>query len=223
MSSKRVIRIKTEPLKKVSKNVKSYVKRALNKAIETKVEERVSDDEQFNFGADIIRCLTAIGEGDSQNQRSGNKVDVIRIKGRVQVRITPNSNTVSPFPVRMVVVQDKSNTGTLPTVADVFPNMTSAKTATAMQGMDTEVKSELKERFRILYDKTQFMSNINVTEYAPSIKMFYLNKKLKTRVYFNGTADTDESKNAIVAFVIAGTDSTYVKCDSVFRTYFKDA
>lgn len=219
MPKKRVIRVATQPLK-INKAVKSYVKKAIGRAIETKVEERVNNDETFSFASSISRNLTAIGAGDDQNQRSGNKVKVVRIRGRAYVHCT---GTVDPFPVRMVIVQDKENTGTLPTITDVFPNMLITSVASQMQGMDTEAKSELKERFTILYDKTKLMNNIAGAESSNSHKLFQFNKKLNITTYFNGTADTDESKNAIVMFLVPGSDDADIKCDGVYRTYFKDA
>lgn len=221
MAKKPRIFVKTEPLGKVKKEVKAYVKKALNRDRETKVISTLVEA-AYTHSSPLNVCLTDIDNGNTNGTRDGNKITVSGINAKLNI-YTPAATTVAPTLVRIVMVRDKKITGTPPTFAEVFPNTTVTMAGVIGRGLDEKDYSELKERFDLLLDRTVIISNINGADNSQSMKLIKINKKLASPVLYNGDEGTDESKGQIYLMVVPETDTgsnIYVASD--IRTYYKD-
>lgn len=104
----------------VAKNVKSYVKKCMDRILENK---RIDSGTSINPGlAGTVTdlALWGITQGNALNQRIGNN---IRLK-ELQMRLTVNGDTGSTDTdrtrIRVLIVQDKQCNGALPAVTDVL-------------------------------------------------------------------------------------------------------
>jgi len=214
-------KIKTKT--KVGTAIKAYVRKAIIKSEPLRVKELLSSTNDCKFSEPYIASLTNINNGDDQDDRLTNKVQLHRLKGRLHLYHDTGTASSAAYPVRVIMVQDKENTGTIPTVSDVFPNILVDNVAVIQQGLDTEAKSELKERFKILMDKVIVVSGIQSVEYNGTTKMMFWNKKMSSVVNYNGALGTDESRGQIYIMIIPGTDtSNYLHYTVSNRTYFSD-
>jgi len=222
-----------EAMRKVAPKVKKFVKSAIQRAKEKKFINFSDLGEGggtdigviVNYATAHIKNLTGITQGDEPFRRQANSVDVYRINGKLVLKAT---DAVAPSAVRVVIVQDKSNTGTIPTVADVFPQYSqgAGRVDVAMQGIANgvhvdQMETENKERFNIIYDKLRYISGAT-DDSTMTRKALSINKKLKTRVYYKDSGATDESKGQIFLFVFTSYTGNDLSVQYNIRTYFTE-
>ncbi len=132
----------------------------------------------------VIQNLTAIAQGDDSGSRDGRKIRLasIKIQGSIKQHETATQTTT-----RMVLVIDHDNTGTPPTIAELFLTQAVFNTGQAKLGEPVP-----NSRFTVLLDKTFAMSDSGQ-------KLFLLNyyRKLNHHVVFGGVGATDEGKGSL--------------------------
>ncbi len=140
--------------------------------------------------AGAIIYKTAIAQGDSFSDRTGDKIRVHSIEWTAAF-----TDTASNL-FRVLLVEDTSNTGAAPAVTDI---LSSANIFAHMNPI-----YEIQNRFRVLLD-------IKLSTSAAGEQYRIRTGTLKPRhfVYYNGTDATASSggKNAIYALVIAKNSS----------------
>lgn len=192
---------------KVSKGVKKYVKKAVSRMSETRMiinSNPTAGGDLIDYGTPYTDRLTSIAQGDATYQRSGDKIQVVSLKGRVDVKNV--NGTPYDAIVRVLIVRDKAPVrGTDTTLADVLPTYTNARMTgvapvVALDGTSIEVPNSV--RFETLYDKIK-VCELKAGENAKDRSIFYINKKVGKPCQYLGNRDTDDdiSKGQIYMFV----------------------
>ncbi len=151
--------------------------------------------------------LTAIAQGDDDNDRQGNKIRAKYIEVAGNVRLNPT--TATDTRVRMVIVRDNNGSTTQPAIADLWPSV-NAFVDNGPPFKDPQSNS----RFSILMDKYQNVNDI-------SVRTKYVNwsSSLDHHIYFTGAAGTDEGKGHMYLFIASSeaTNDPIVSITSVVR------
>lgn len=115
VGKKRIFR-KKRTAKTVSKNVKSYVHRALKRNTETKIVTTSYTPTLFNSGissiGDLCTVLPPVSQGTGQNQRIGNNIKPIKLVIRGYVCYYTSSSSLADarlIGARLMCWQDKTN------------------------------------------------------------------------------------------------------------------
>lgn len=206
----------------VSKMVKKYVKTEIKRNIELKdyLVDAV-DNAITQSPSSTVLSLTSIPQGDGVYERTGNRIKVERVKGRLQIGGTADF-TVGP--VRVLLVQDKTNSGTVPTLLDVLPNLQQQNLYTATQHGSTDEEGMVlsMQKFRILYDKTKYISS-EAGDRRSGYATFNINKRLGTYVKYTGNLGTEEAGGQIYLFISSAVNDADIKGQWDIITYFRDA
>jgi len=197
---------------KVAPSIKKYVAKAVKRVGDTLIEQSHDDNKALSFAAPIVVDVANCDE----TSRVGNRIKVLGIKGAVEVLCNA---AVEASWARVILVCDKLNTGTIPTLTDIFPGMTITNLGSTQVG---EVSKDNRQRWRILYDRIKLVG-YEVGDMGHQQIRFPVNLRgLNIPVYFNGTGPTDESKNHIFMFLTIGTNDGDVTTSYDIRTSYKD-
>jgi hypothetical protein len=169
-------------------NNKGTIKKMVSDMIESRAEmkRQVSTTSGTGAAAGALIYKTPISQGDTYQQRTGDKIRVHVIEWTAAFVDTTNNL------FRVLLIEDTSNIGAAPLVTDI---LSSANIFAHMNPI-----YELQHRFRVLLDVV--LKTSAAGEQYP-IRRGVI--KPKHPVYFNNTDDTPASggKNAIYAVVIA--------------------
>ncbi len=175
-------------------------KRALNKvkrvvnASELKVSGIAFAVDPNSTGSTVN--LLPSGQGLDSNNRIGDKVQPIMIEARGVVTLHASATDSR---IRMVIVRDNFNTGTLPSIASLYSSATLFIDNKAAIG-----DAQSRARFTILWDKMVVMDSggHGLTQH------FKFKRKLARKpVLYTGTAGTDEGEGQI-CLMLASNEAT---------------
>lgn len=148
--------------------------------------------------------ITAIAQGDGVNGRTGNSILAKSVY--IKMQLTKDSAATNTR-VRLVLVRDNQQiSDTAPSIANIYG---SASTIAPIQ-------SGAFGRFTILYDKT-----FNLTADNPQVNTRVF-QKLNHHVRYNGTADTDQQKNAIYWIQMSNEATNVPDYERVIRFRYHD-
>lgn len=165
-----------------------YIKTMIN------AEKKYHDVTFVNIGMNnsgAIYSLSAIAQGDTSVQREGKSLlcNSIFVRGSVNVNGSANSNVV-----RLMVIRDTMNTGTLPVVTDVLDY---SGTVLAPMAPISRTKAG---RFSVLWSQTFTMSLA-----GNQVQLFKKYIKVDKHVKYTGPLATDEYKGQLFLLAIAST------------------
>lgn len=135
-----------------------------------------------------VQNLTAVAQGNDQDERSGNKIRLKRIvvKGTVEIHASGETSRV-----HIVVARDNNGSTTIPSITDLYTS------ADALQkGVPKLGDPQSNSRFSILMDKM-----ILVNDVARNQHYVNFSRTLDSHCFFSGTAATDEGKGALYVFM----------------------
>lgn len=183
---------------RVSKNVKKYVKGAIQRKAETKQVYTVQVGQVLS-NVDSIIDLSNIAQGTaSQANREGDKIDLRQVKIRFQAYRKSGATAGTYDNCRVQVVQWRLNT--TDTAFTGFSD-TTENTATSCALAQPTKRTALTAKFRVLYDKWFTLTERGET--ASSYKNLHISipaKKL-SNVKFNSAATSGVNK---LYFIIRG-------------------
>lgn len=165
----------------------------------------------YDFSGAVVP-ITNIAAGDDEGNRTGNSILGKSIYFQLTAsKLTANTNPTNN--VRIIIVQDKLNTGTAPTWGDLI--------ATGNLGTGYAVLSPLNidhtVRYKILMDKRMTLST-NGTQGTISRKYI----KMHTHINYTGTAATDYYKNNIYVFIISDQSTSAPLVNFIARFAYHD-
>lgn len=164
-------------------------------------------DQAINYSTGLVASMTNIDQGTSENSRIGNSVFIKSIDLRIHVKGNQTS-TVNDQCVRVLVVKDKLNTGTVPTLANVLETTGSSLSVISPYSLNN--KNDMK-RFQILKDKL-----VNVSKYTQDgSELFRFKLYPNCPVRYTSTTGTDEGPNQIYLMVISNVNTN----DCLFSYY----
>lgn len=179
--------------KTYARSRRAYPKRNSTRAIASRalrVARSVTKKIEYNhkvYNANIspsnagtVLALSAIAQGDGDNERVGDKITARSIMGR----ITCILNSTSAYTTyRFILVQDKQQVGdTTPSISDILQSVST------LSALNTTTPG----RFKVL--KNWFFMQ-DTTKGSTKTIQFY--KKLNSNLRYNGTASTDIQKNGL--------------------------
>ncbi len=138
--------------------------------------------------------LSAIAQGDTINNRQGNKLRVkhLEVGGIITLHASATNSQV-----RMMIVRDNNGSTTPPTISSLFANAATFF-ANRLKLGDPQTNS----RFTVLWDRFIIMdAGHGLTQ------KFHWSTGLDHHVYFTGTSATDEGKGHMYLF-IASNEAT---------------
>lgn len=157
--------------------------------------------------------VTAIAQGDTTSTRTGEAVRVVSIsyKGTFS-----SFSTTTPF-YRVALVQDlQTISDTAPSAANIFTDgIATANPVTVLPNLAT------LERFRVLY-MSDIYNGLALTA-GQQIPYYEFSMMCNIKVDYNGTASTDQQKNAIYAVFLTDDAANVVDYNGVVRLGFTDA
>lgn len=173
-------------------HVANYIKKVLPKR-EIKFTDISQTTQTVSFDTERVHCLNAVAQGDDYNNRTGRKIYGKTLQLRLKLSANPSQGVPSSV-TRVLIVIDKSNTNSDPTVANVLQDVGTQSTAV----YSSWNKVTVPNRFGILYDKIIDLQELSKQCYVVNIK-----RKIHNLVMsYVGTAATDEYTNAIYLLMI---------------------
>lgn len=167
----------------------------------------------------VVHC-SAVAQGDTSSTRTGNTIMVknVTLVGRW------NRSTDVPFNANayyqvMLLVDKEQSADAAPAVSDITSN---ADPVFAMPAITT------MERFRILWvspilSNMQVVTDSDTTANVPTqMPVIRANVTVNTKVSFNGTASTDQEKNAIYMVLLSGDQNNLIDFVGTCRVAFTD-
>jgi len=133
--------------------------------------------------AGTITHLTSITQGDDQGQRQGNSILMRSIYADLSLSIGAGGTNSQ---VRVAIVLDTMNTGTAPTVAQIY------QTVGTVNAVNSPLNRDNAGRFSVLFDRRVSLNNVGKAT-------CFIRKYLKTyhHIKYTGSAGTDEFKNNV--------------------------
>lgn len=177
--------------------------------------EQIYRDVTSATTADIngaIVALSPIAQGDDEGSRTGNSIlaKTLEMSLYVQADTTP---TVTVF--RFIIFQDRMNTSTVPTPAQVLA-VTGTSAVVVSPILATAHKNQ---RFKIIADVSH-----SFTGGAGHLAWKYDNVfKINNHIQFTGSATTDEGKNMLYMLVCSSQSAANLpNYNSYFRLKYYD-
>lgn len=156
----------------------------------------------------LVNALTAIPAGDDNGMRNGISVKAVGLYIKGLVRGSAGYGRVT----RIMIVQDKQNTGTNPVPEDIIDAV-----GTALYPVLSPLDSDKMARWQVLMDR-----NIITDDATGQIKPFKQYIKLNTHLHYTGTTANDLYTGQIYMMCI-GSDVSYpTTVTSTVRTYYFD-
>lgn len=157
-----------------------------------------------------IYSLSNIDQGDSSIQRDGKSIlcNSVFIRGSVNVNVTGTSNVV-----RLMIIRDTMNTGSLPVVSDVLDY---SGTVLAPMAPISRLKAG---RFQVLWSQVFTMSTA-----GNQVQLFKKYIKVEKHIKYTGPLGTDEYKGQLflLTTATAALDIANPYIDMTCRTGFYD-
>lgn len=172
------------------------VKKMLN--VEHKFVDTYSNNAVTIAGA--VTPISLIAQGDTENQRSGDKVKANHLS--VKALFAPANGQTFPQTVRFLIFKDKVSNGVVPTAAQLLQD-TSAGLPQAMSHYNPD---NCPSRFQILFDRT-IVNNTVANGNVDNILTFY-EGALSHHLTFSGTT-------AVQAAADTGHLYFYVQADNI--------
>lgn len=152
-----------------------------------------------------VTHLTAIAIGDTASTRTGNSIFVRYLYP--QYTLTLNASATDTF-VRLIFFYDTQQVAdTAPTVANVLESVSHL----------SSLNNDNKGRFQILADRRYSLQAVDVTS---MIRKLYL--PLKLHINYNGSAGTDQQKNALYLLAISNEATNVPTLSINWRVGFHD-
>lgn len=159
-----------------------------------------------------INLLTDIDQGDTNVTRSGNSILAKSLL--IRYSVIPDVSSANTSYMRVIICQDTMNLGTTPAVSDVLQNTASA--SAPLSHYNNQYSAQY--RFKILYDKTHGLSNLQSTPAYVSEKLM-----VNDHIKYTGTQGTDEGKNNIYLVLISNQVTSLLPAFSCYsRVKFYD-
>lgn len=196
---------KTTYKKKSSKN-DSLAKKAYDLVKHMKKPERKFCDTSVGAAAvtnaGTIQWVSSISEGSDYNQRLGINVNAESVTCKF-VGYTNTNPASQPHAFRFLMVEDKDQSGTAPTVADILEQAT---TTSQLNHINTN-------RFKVIIDK---LFPVTTNASANSMVCFHEFRKLKHKIrWSNSTTGTKEGH--IYTLVISDTATATEEPDCYYE------
>lgn len=213
---------KTNRRRKTKKPLAKMVKRIINRDTETKCLPITAGYADLEVGSFRTIQLSAVSVGSQMNQREGEIISPIAIKGKIAVKVIAETN---PVVVRVQLIKFKQCDGTAPTLADILPKSSATLDYLAVEQpfLDTNGYglTQARRKYKILYDKTVMLAN-PATNYPWGFKVWSLNKKLSGRTVFSSSNATDEGNNQYYLFIHTNAAIDKLQETHDIRFFYKD-
>lgn len=150
-----------------------------------------------NSATNYIHNLTAISQGDTESQRTGNSLLLksLSINGYMQI----NPSTAAATRVTICLVRDKQQIqDTTPGLGDIF---------TSASDTQTLLNRTTVGRFQIMWRKQYILTA--VTGGGDVARIFKKYTKLNFHTRFNGSASTDIQKNGLYLCILTSEVTNY--------------
>lgn len=201
--------------RKVAKIVKNVVHQ------ETKYYDiEISSPLQPVSNGGTIVAVSDVAQGDTIISRQGNLIYGKNISCRLDIK----GNSINDSNVfRCLLVMDKYNQGTAPTVADVLATTGDERVMVAPQNIKTLA------RYRILYDKVVSLPNqtnytvATATSSGVGRKTMSFFRKLNQKIRFKGATAADIYGQQLFLILIGDTASNDVTVSFFTRLAFTDS
>lgn len=172
--------------------------RALNRQVELKSQTNTFTNVDFSDTV-VVGDLLNLTQGDAFNERSGNNVNVVRIRGRIGFKASAGRQQATIG--RFLIVQNKQQD------ADTAPAMGDGFVIPGVYGLE----GTGQKNFKVLYDTTLLFPPMDSTsgQDATTIRSFDI--KLPgsgIRVEYNGSAGTDIQSNGIYGMFVSDDPAT---------------
>jgi len=134
-----------------------------------------------------VQHVSAVLQGDDYTERVGRRIFCLSVQLRLVLR--PDADLVSTGAHwKGALIMDHANTGTAPSVADIYANQ-------EIEDLRNAAPHNLK-RFTTLYEGVEYVG-INAATGAPALVFVNVYRKVNKKIWFSGTAQTDEGQNSI--------------------------
>lgn len=146
-----------------------------------------------------IDLVSGIAQGDDNNNRSGNVVTARSLEIRADIW----GNGLDLFNgvvVRALLVQDKENTGTAPTVADIL------QVTGTTQSVVSPYHVDHLPRYNIMMDRVltfKAHNSLTATTYIPDRHQLIKKIRLNSKLHFTANGATNVYKNALYLVFIS--------------------
>lgn len=203
------IRRKKTTRRRVTKPVKTFVKKEINKRIETKYAERLVNigGSSFNDFGSVSEIMPSIPQGITDSNRVGDKITLTSLSFRISLAsVNPHSYC------RIIVFQWKDST--IPVSNDIlFPTL-------EWNGYYSKDK---RERFNVLMDKTYTLVSGDYRPVLTFYKKVPLKYCRKTLQYISGAANYPGYNSIYILAISDIANSPYPSAEMRVRCYYKDA
>lgn len=188
-----------------SANQKATKALALVKKVQRKSELKMfpySISTTANYSNGISYPLHLMGQGSTNSTRIGNVISPTSIV------VKPNWSLINPTTTsfRMILFQWKTGLPAALTATDILE-------AASLSAFKSEAN---RYQSSILYDKTFYRENYDVTRFPVMIK-----RKLKGIMAYNDSGGLDATKNGIYLCILANTTSV-IPMEIQTRLYYRD-
>lgn len=130
-----------------------------------------------------ITDLTAIPQGDTDQTRDGDQLQIRSIKGKAQIQVADTTQIV-----RFIIFQwymDTNVVGTAPTVGQILQSVGTG------YGPMSGYNHDGRYNYRVLYDRTCFL---DTTDKVQCGLQWFINKGLRRKIQFHGGATGGKNK-----------------------------
>lgn len=172
--------------------------RQLNRQVELKSQTNTFTNITFSDTV-VVGDLVALTQGDGLNERTGNSVNVKRIRGRIGFKCPAGSN--QPTIGRFLIVKNKQQT------ADTSPTMGDGFNTPGVYGL----LGVGQQNFQVLYDTTLLFPPMDSSTGQDAVTLRAFDVKLPgagIRVDYNGSSSTDIESNGIYGMFVSNDPTT---------------
>lgn len=199
--------------KKVSPNVRSYVKSAISRSLEIKKTHTINSDVAFNpqiVAGDVLNLLPGMAQGSTQATRSGNSINLKRLVVRGVVNMIALGTYNSPTYVDVYIFKSKKSNVAPASLAD-FLQLGSSSTSydgdtQPYSGLlrlnDDAFKECIHERFYLLNSPPTTAQAFNAA-INPSVTFEWdLTRFMKKKLLFDDAITTPQNDSL---WMVCGT------------------
>jgi len=226
--------MKTKSKKKSTRKyaTKRGVQQQIRRNIETKDHNEYATASEVSSTSWTPICLSDIAQGDTDNSRDGNQIDLFSLQGRVQFRSDPE--TLIGSQARFIIFQWKPHNG------DVAPTAARILFDTTNLSLLSPIIRDRRQTFKILYDsgpvnilpqEAQWVNDTPADDTyvmaTPRYKLFNINigrKKLLNKLIYS--AESTEGTNQVYIMFWGGVTAAQSDCPDIqyyLRLLYKDA
>lgn len=209
--------------KRVSYPVKNYVKRQINRHIETKVLDTVSSNIDDIVSGGATNVLTNFAQGVEQGEFIGAKIDIKMIRLNLYTELATSLITGDGFnDVRVIIIQARefttsNSSATWPLLTDFLPDFGT----TVSLNKVAMTSYEAKKQYKILYDRRVHLETNN--QMSKTMKIKIPGRKLKG-VQFTGASNTHTAQGHVYFYIFSDSTTTpHPLYRWASRVYYKDA